>query len=232
MLTHRPADARGHFDHGWLNTFHTFSFAGYRDPAHMGFRSLRVINEDRVAGGRGFGTHGHDNMEIISVVLDGRLEHRDSMGNGAVLPRGEVQYMSAGRGIRHSEFNPDAEQPMHFYQIWIEPNEIDAEPRYAQTTLDLDAAGTQPIAGPNAPIAIRQDAGLVYARPDGAVLSLPAERPHQWVQVVRGRGTVTATGRDGAAETLAVGPGDGVAVSTAASLQIDGDAAVLAFDLA
>ena len=132
MFQIRKANERGSADHGWLKTNHTFSFAGYRDPDHMGFRSLRVMNEDRVDPAQGFGTHAHDNMEIISYVLEGALEHQDSMGNGEVLRPGEFQRISAGSGITHSEFNPSKTHLAHFYQIWITPNLRDSEPSYEQ----------------------------------------------------------------------------------------------------
>ena len=230
MLTHRPAADRGHFDHGWLNTFHTFSFAGYRDPQHMGFGPLRVINEDRVAGGRGFGRHGHANMEILSLVLVGKLAHEDSMGHGETLSRGDVQFMSAGRGIEHSEFNGDADQTVHFYQVWIEPSETATEPRYGQVHVDLEAGGTQPIAGDGSAIPLHQDAAVSFVRVDDGQSATPDQsRPRQWVQVVEGTGRVAAGD-----QSVEVQPGDGVGLLGESGLTLtggDGGLSVLLFDL-
>jgi redox-sensitive bicupin YhaK (pirin superfamily) len=136
QLTYYPADSRGRADHGWLKSFHTFSFAGYHDTERMNFGTLRVLNDDTVEGGMGFGLHPHDNMEIISIPLEGALEHRDSMGNTAVIRKNDIQVMSAGTGIRHSEYNKDRNLPVKFLQIWIFPNERNVSPRYDQITLD------------------------------------------------------------------------------------------------
>src|SRR6202166_2979295 len=136
MIRVRNAGERGHFDHGWLDTYHTFSFGDYHDSAHMGFRILRVINDDRVQPGQGFGMHGHRDMEIVTYVLDGALEHKDSMGNGSIIRAGELQRMTAGTGIRHSEFNPSATEPVHLYQIWLLPERRGLSPRYEQRAFD------------------------------------------------------------------------------------------------
>jgi quercetin 2,3-dioxygenase len=210
MLKVRRAEDRGHADHGWLNSYHTFSFAGYYDPANTGFRSLRVINEDFVLPGQGFGTHPHRDMEILTYVLEGALEHRDSMGNGGVIRPGEVQRMSAGSGITHSEFNASDEQPVHFVQVWILPEQRGITPSYEQRNFDLATNGKlQLIASPDADensMAIHQDA-KVYAGKLEASANLRheiAKDRHAWVQVARGEVEVNGTklrAGDGAAIT-------------------------------
>ena len=210
MLKVRRAEDRGHADHGWLNSYHTFSFAGYYDPANTGFRSLRVINEDFVLPGQGFGTHPHRDMEILTFVLEGALEHRDSMGNGGVIRPGEVQRMSAGSGITHSEFNASDEKPVHFVQVWILPEQRGITPSYEQRSFDLATNGKlQLIASPDADensMAIHQDA-KVYAGKLEAGANLRheiAKDRHAWVQVARGEVEVNGTklrAGDGAAIT-------------------------------
>lgn len=231
MLKVRRAEERGHADHGWLNTCHTFSFADYYDPANMGFRTLRVINEDWVQPGQGFGTHPHRDMEILTYVLEGALEHRDSMGNGGVIKPGEVQRMSAGRGVTHSEFNASDKNPVHLLQVWILPEKRGITPSYEQRNFDLKSTGKlRLIASPNADqdsVAIHQDA-KVYAGKLEAGASLRQELAkdrHAWVQVARGEVEVNGT---------KLRAGDGAAITGEPELRIstNGQASeVLLFDL-
>lgn len=223
MIALRPASERGHADHGWLNTYHSFSFADYYDPRHMGFRALRVINEDWVQPGRGFGTHAHQDMEIITYVLEGALSHKDSMGNASAIRPGEVQRMSAGTGVRHSEFNPSPTEPVHLLQIWILPNERGLTPSYEQKNFSAEEklGKLRLIASEDAregSVRIHQDAS-VYAtllpKDSKVVHQLEAER-HAYVHVARGdvllNGKPLRSG-DGAAVTSEkvelVGAGEG-----------------------
>ncbi|WP_404309810.1 pirin family protein [Neorhodopirellula lusitana] len=197
MITIRRSNERGHADHGWLKSYHTFSFASYQDPDHMGFRSLRVMNEDRVASGQGFGTHAHQDMEIVSYVLDGELEHKDSMGNGEVLRPGEFQRITAGTGITHSEFNPSSEHGTHFYQIWLLPERKGLEPGYQQKAFEaadrqnkLQLVASRD--GQDGSLLIHQDARIFLADlTAGNELSypLPTGR-HAWLQVLRGDASI------------------------------------------
>src|SRR5437588_7906053 len=219
MITIRKSSERGHVDHGWLDTYHTFSFDQYYDPRWMGFRDLRVINEDRVGAHHGFPTHSHRDMEIITYILEGELEHQDSMGNGSVIRRGDVQRMTAGRGLSHSEANPSAEA-VHLLQIWILPNARDLTPGYEQTAfgdeqklgqLRLIASQT----GHNGSVSFNQDA-TVYAtmlEPGQQVTHQIAPNRYAWVQVARGDVTVNG-------EVL--NQGDGAAISNESSLTIAG----------
>lgn len=232
MFTVRRADERGHADHGWLNSYHTFSFAGYRDPRHMGFRSLRVINEDRLAAGQGFGTHAHNDMEIVSFVLDGELEHKDSMGNGEVLRPGEFQRITAGTGITHSEFNPSASNATHFYQIWLLPERKGIEPSYEQKSFDPNGRRNrwQLVASrkaTNGSLVIHQDANIHLANLDveqELTFDIPKGR-HVWLQVLRG--VIAAGGHR-------LSTGDGLAVSEESSLTVKAstDVELMLFDLA
>lgn len=231
MITIRRSEDRGRFDHGWLDTRHTFSFGAYYDPEQMGFGSLRVINEDRVRPGQGFGTHGHRDMEIISYVLDGALEHRDSMGHGSVLTAGMLQRMSAGTGVEHSEFNHSRTDPVHFYQIWIVPERRGGQPSYEERSFAKDehANRWQLIAssdGRDDSMTIQQDADLYRARfDDGARLtheSAPGRR--SWVQVVRGG--VNVNGHD-----LSAGDGAAIEDEDVVAVKATSDAEVLLFDL-
>ena len=193
----RRSQERGLADHGWLKSFHTFSFADYQDPSHMGFGPLRVINEDRVQPGQGFGTHGHRDMEIISYVLEGGLAHKDSMGNGSVIRPGDVQRMSAGTGVRHSEYNASDRDPVHFLQIWIEPDERGVKPSYEEKHFD-DASKRGRLRliasrdGREGSVRIHQDANLYAALVDGAeVVKLePAAGRRAYVHLVRGEAEV------------------------------------------
>jgi redox-sensitive bicupin YhaK (pirin superfamily) len=231
MLRLRKAADRGQFDHGWLQTAHTFSFADYRDPDHMGFSALRVINEDVVAPGQGFGMHGHRDMEIVTLVLSGALEHRDNLGNGEVLRPGELQRMSAGTGIMHSEFNPSKSEPVHLYQIWLLADKRGLTPSYEQKPFDpaRRAGCWQLVASPDGAdgsLTIHQDARLFLANiVGGQTLSrdLAADR-HGWLQVLRGELDVHG-------QTLATS--DGLAISDLARLDVRAtrDTEVLLFDL-
>lgn len=211
----RKSGDRGHADHGWLDSRHTFSFAGYHDPQFMGFGPLRVINEDRVAPGRGFGRHPHRDMEIISYVLEGGLEHRDSMGSGEVLRPGEVQVMSAGTGVTHSEFNASESDPVHFLQIWIIPAKRATEPRYAQRAFDWESRTNvlRPIVTPDGrgeSLAIGQDAVLYSGRlDDGVALEQSIDEGRAaWLHVVRGRAEVNGTTLEAGDAAAFVEPGE------------------------
>ena len=197
MIEIRRGTERGHAQHGWLDSFHSFSFADYYDPKHMGFGALRVINEDRVQPGQGFGTHGHRDMEIISYVLEGGLAHKDSMGNGSVIRPGDVQRMSAGTGVTHSEFNASDRDPVHFLQIWIEPSVRGARPSYEEKRFEpADKRGRlRLIASPDGregSVTLHQDALLYAALVDGAevIEHRPAAARRTYVHVVRGEVTV------------------------------------------
>jgi len=232
MLAILRANDRGHADHGWLNTRFTFSFADYYNPEHVQFRTLRVMNDDRVAGGGGFPMHPHRDMEIVTYVLEGALEHRDSMGNGSVIRPGDVQYMSAGTGVTHSEFNASKKDPVHLYQIWMFPDKTGYQPAYDQKNFDAaeKRGRLRLLASPDGrdgSVKIRQDNEL-YATVLGANESVRHElKPerHAYVQVARG--SVKLNGQQ-------LGEGDGAAISAEKSLELVGvkDAEVLLFDLA
>lgn len=232
MLKLRRAEERGHASHGWLESYHSFSFADYYDKDHMGFRNLRVINEDRVQAGKGFGTHGHRDMEIISYVLDGALEHRDSMKNGSVIRPGDVQALSAGTGVTHSEFNASTTELVHFLQIWLLPQQAGLVPSYEQKTFPRsDKLGRLRLVaspdGQDGSVTIHTDARLyagLFAQGQEARLELAPGR-HAWVQVVRG--TITVHGQE-------LRAGDGAALSDEQSVTLAGvsDSEVLVFDLA
>lgn len=232
MITIRRAEDRGHADHGWLDTHHTFSFASYQDPAHLHFRALRVMNEDVVAPGRGFGTHPHDNMEIVTYVLEGALEHRDSMGNGEVLRPGEFQRMTAGTGITHSEFNPSADEPVHLYQIWLFPERKGLEPSYEQKRFPEEERHNRLrlVASRDAAegsLLIHTDARIYLSTIDAGreVKHEPDPGRHAWLQVLRG--SLSLNGHE-------LKAGDGAAASDEEALAItaSADAEILLFDLA
>jgi len=200
MITLRPSSERGHANHGWLDSHHSFSFADYHDEAHMGFGPLRVINEDRVQPGMGFGTHGHRDMEIISYVLDGELSHRDDIGNGSVIVPGDVQRMSAGRGVRHSEFNPSRERPVHFLQIWIIPAEQGIPASYEQSHLtDAQRRGKLALLaappGKGGAVAIHQDARVYAGLFDGTESATVAVAPGRRAYVHVARGSAEVNGQ-------------------------------------
>jgi redox-sensitive bicupin YhaK (pirin superfamily) len=234
MITVRPGNERGHADHGWLSTYHTFSFDTYYDPRHMGFRSLRVINEDVVQPGRGFPTHGHRDMEIVTYVLAGALAHKDSMGNGSSIRPGDVQRMSAGTGVRHSEFNHSDTEPVHLLQIWILPNTEGLQPSYEQKRFEnAEKAGRlRLIASPegrDGAVTVHQDARL-YAARLGPGVAVRHEFPpgrHGWLQVAGGAVAVNG---------VELRAGDGAAVSDEREIEITGqnsaESEVLLFDLA
>lgn len=232
MIQLRKAEDRGHFDHGWLNTYHTFSFADYYDPAFMGFRSLRVINEDRVQAGQGFGTHGHRDMEIITYVLEGALEHKDSLGTGSIIKPGELQRMSAGTGIRHSEFNPSDAEPVHLYQIWLLPNRRGVTPSYGQRSFsEEEKRGRFRLVasadGEDDSLTIHQDACLYLASlTPGQVVSHAVENGRAaWLQVLRGG--VESFGR-----SLSAGDGIAITEENAVVAQAASVSEILLFDLA
>jgi len=231
MMTLITSSERGYADHGWLKSFHSFSFAGYYNPARMGFGNLRVINEDRIAAGRGFGTHSHQNMEIISYVLSGELAHKDSMGNVLGIPPGDVQRMSAGSGVQHSEFNHATGQATHLLQIWIEPNALGIAPSYEQKTFpDADKRGALRLVaspdGAQGSVTIHADARLYAGLLDGDEAVTLALNPARkaYVHLVRGKLTVNGRGLSG---------GDALAAAGESQLVLSGgqDAEVLVFDL-
>jgi redox-sensitive bicupin YhaK (pirin superfamily) len=231
MIKVRKSDERGHANHGWLDTHHTFSFADYYDPEHMGFRTLRVINDDTVAGGGGFGTHPHRDMEIITYVISGALEHRDSLGNGAVMKPGEVQRMTAGTGVKHSEFNHSATEPVHFMQIWILPEKPGLTPGYEQKSFTEQLKPGKLVTvvsrgGQDGSLKINQDVSLLVGKfnaGDKATYELKS-KCHAWVQVATGK--ITLNGQE-------LKAGDGAAISDEKKLEIAGkeESQVLVFDL-
>ena len=231
MISRRPAAERGHANHGWLDSFHSFSFADYYDPAHMGYGPLRVINEDRVQPGTGFGRHGHRDMEIITYLLDGRLEHKDSMGNGSIIVPGDVQRMSAGKGVLHSEYNPSRDEAVHLLQIWLEPNVKGIAPGYEQKHIATEEkrGRLRLIASPDGrygSVAIHQDAALYAALLDGDDTITHAVAPGRRVYVHVARGRVRVDGQP-------LDAGDAVKISDENAVTLDAatGAEILLFDL-
>jgi quercetin 2,3-dioxygenase len=231
VIVKRAAAERGRTELGWLHSRHTFSFGGYYDPEHMGFHSLRVLNDDIVEPGGGFGTHPHRDAEIFSYVIEGELQHRDSMGNGSVIKPGDLQYMSAGRGVQHSEFNPSNSKPVHFLQVWLKPNVSGAEPRYAEKKLGQADPNTLTLLFAGEPrdgaLEIRQDANIYFGKLDaGHSLSAEiAESRHAWLHVIQGQlRALDAT----------LSQGDGAAISNATRIDFTAgeNAEFLLFDLA
>lgn len=233
MITVRPAQARGNVNLGWLDSKHTFSFGSYYDPNHMGFASLRVINEDRVQPGKGFGTHSHQDMEIISYVLEGELEHQDSIGNGSVIRPGDVQIMSAGKGIAHSEFNASSTNSVHFLQIWITPDRVGIEPSYEQKhfTLRENQGSLRLVASPNGQedsVIIHQDAYLYLAAlKNGDRLNYNTDSSRSlWLQVATGSVEINA-------QALKAGDGAAITQETQSAIAAtQNDTEILLFDLA
>jgi redox-sensitive bicupin YhaK (pirin superfamily) len=231
MLSLRKSQDRGYADHGWLKSYHSFSFAGYHDPEHMGWGNLRVINEDRIAPGTGFGSHGHRDMEIISYVLSGSLAHKDNIGNGTAIPPGDVQRMSAGRGVVHSEYNHEADDVTHFFQIWIEPNQLGITPGYEQKTFaEQEKRGALRLVaspdGAQGSVKIHADARLYAGLFTGAETTTLALNPTRkaYVHVVRGSLSVNGT-------ILHAGDAAKLSEEHAVKLSEGKDAEVLVFDL-
>ncbi len=233
MLQVRPADARGHANHGWLDSYHTFSFADYYDPSNMGFRDLRVINEDRIAGGRGFPTHGHNDMEIITYVIEGALAHKDTLGTSSLILPGEVQTMTAGSGIQHSEFNHLQDQSTHLLQIWILPDQSGLKPAYGQKSF---AEQLQSVTNKNlvlvaskgareGSVGIHQDVDLYVGKwATSTRVDFTLRSPYGWVQMVRG--SLVASG-----QTLSAGDGLAIANEKSLTFESKGAAEFLLFDL-
>ncbi len=231
MIQIRRAEERGHTKWGWLDSWHTFSFGDYDDPEHMGFRSLRVLNDDRVQLGQGFGTHGHRDMEILSYVLEGALEHKDSSGGGGVIRPGEIQFMRAGSGVRHSEYNHSKSEPVHFLQIWIVPDKQGLKPTYGQQAFDADAARRSFVLlaskdGREGSLQVAQDVDVWMTQlGKGERRELPlAPGRHAWIHVARGSASLNGT---------SLGEGDGAGISDEGALRLTGEGAseVLVFDL-